>query len=268
MKHLKLVITALVSLLILSIAYYFIFPDVARLKKENPKKTSFMEYREKEWERAGKKTKIRQIWTPLSQISPYLIKAVLIAEDDKFWRHEGFDFEAMQKAVEKDLRQKKFKFGGSTISQQLAKNLYLTPSKNPVRKLKEAVLTWRLENRLSKKRILEIYLNVAEWGEGIFGIEAASRHYYGKGASALGPEEAAKLASVLPNPRKFNPLGTSRYVENRSRIIYNIMVRRGIVVPEYQEIMESPQEENTGTPQPPETPKDLPETPTQPSPGN
>jgi len=268
MKHIKLVITALVSLLILSIAYYFIFPDVSRLKKENPKKTSFMEYREKEWKRTGKKIKIRQIWTHLSQISPYLIKAVLIGEDDKFWRHEGFDFEAMQKAVEKDIRQKKFKFGGSTISQQLAKNLYLTPSKNPVRKLKEAVLTWRIENRLSKKRILELYLNVAEWGEGIFGIEAASRHYYGKSASALGPEEAAKLASVLPNPRRFNPLGTARYVENRSRIIYNIMVRRGIVIPEYQEIMESPQEENTETPQTPETSSDIPETPAQPSPGN
>lgn len=268
MKTLKLVITVLVSLLISSIAYYFIFPDVSLLKKENPGKTSFMEYREKDWARAGKKTKIRQIWTTLPQISPYLIKAVLIGEDDKFWRHEGFDFEAMQKAVEKDIRQKKFKFGGSTISQQLAKNLYLTPSKNPVRKLKEAVLTWRIENRLSKKRILELYLNVAEWGEGIFGIEAASRHYYGKSASALGPEEAAKLASVLPNPRRFNPLGTSRYVENRSRIIYNIMVRRGIVIPEYQEIMESPQEEKTETPQNPATLKDLSETPPQASSGN
>lgn len=213
-----------------SIAYYFIYPDVSRLVKENPKKTSFMEYREKEWEQQGKKIRIRQIWTPLSNISPYLIKAVLIAEDDKFWRHEGFDFEAIQKAIERDIKEKKLKFGGSTITQQLAKNLYLTPSKNPLRKVKEAVLTWRLEKNLSKERILEIYLNVAEWGEGIFGIESASRHYFGKPASDLTAEEASRLAAILPNPRKYNPVSPSTYVQNRSRHIYNIMVKRGIVV--------------------------------------
>lgn len=238
MSKIKIFALFLISVICLSIAYYFIFPNVSKLKKENPKKTSFMEYREREWQEKGRKIRIRQIWTPLSNISPYLIKAVLIAEDDKFWKHEGFDFEAMQKAVEKDIKQKKFKFGGSTISQQLAKNLYLTPSKNPIRKIKEAILTWHIERILSKKRILELYLNVAEWGEGIFGIEAASQHYYGKSASALSPEEAARLASVLPNPRKYNPLGTSKYVENRSRIIYTIMVKRGIVAPQYEEVME------------------------------
>jgi monofunctional biosynthetic peptidoglycan transglycosylase len=213
-----------------SIGYYFIFPDVSRLKKENPQKTSFMEYREKEWQQQGKNIKIKQIWTPLNRISPYLIKAVLIAEDDKFWRHEGFDFEAIQKAIERDIKERKLKFGGSTISQQLAKNLYLTPSKNPARKIKEAILTWRLEKNLSKKRILEVYLNVAEWGEGIFGIESASRHYFGKPASELTAEEASRLAAVLPNPRKYNPAAPSSYVQNRSRHIYNIMVKRGIVI--------------------------------------
>ena len=235
MKSIKLIIIALISLLLLSIVYYFIFPDVSKLKKENPKKTSFMEYREEEWQKKGKRIEIKQTWTPLSRVSPYLIKAVLIAEDDKFWKHEGFDFEAIAKAVEKDIKQKKFKFGGSTISQQLAKNLYLSPSKNPIRKLKEAILTWRIEKTLSKKRILELYLNVAEWGEGIFGIGAASFHYYGKPASELSPEEAARLASVLPNPRKYSPTGTSRYVAKRSKIIYNIMVKRGIVEPEYED---------------------------------
>lgn len=227
-------------LLLLSIGSSFFFPDISALKKENIKKTSFMEYREDEWRSKGKRIRIRQTWTPLSRISPYLVKAVLIAEDDKFWKHEGFDFEAIQKAVEKDIREKKFKFGASTITQQLAKNLYLTPSKNPLRKIKEAILTWRLERKLSKKRILELYLNVAEWGEGIFGIDAAARHYYGKPASALGPEESARLASVLPNPRKFNPLGNTRYVDNRSRIIYSIMVKRGIVIPSYEEVMKDP----------------------------
>lgn len=233
---LKTIAALFFSAILLGIGFYFVYPVVSTLKKENPKKSSFMEYREREWEREGKKIKIRQVWTPLSRISPYLVKAVLIAEDDKFWSHEGFDIEALQKAVEKDIKQKKFKFGGSTISQQLAKNLYLTPSRNPVRKIKEAIITFRIERTLSKKRILEIYLNIAEWGEGIFGIEAASRYYYNKPASDLTPEEAARLASVLPNPRRYKPVGDSKYVENRSRIIYNIMVKRGIVITESGDI--------------------------------
>lgn len=221
-----------------ALLYFILMPDIARLKKENPKKTSFMEYREREWVRDNKKYRVRQQWVAMSGISPYLVKAVLIAEDDKFWRHEGFDYEAIQKAIEKDIKAKKFKLGGSTISQQLTKNLYLSPSKNPLRKIAEAIITWRMETILSKKRILEIYLNVIEWGEGIFGIEAASRHYYGKSALALTPEEASRLASVLPNPRKYNPLGNQRYVSNRSDMIYSIMVQRGIVIPEYNETEE------------------------------
>jgi len=222
------------------IAFQFVYPDVSQLKKTNPKKTAMMEFREEQWQSEGKKYKINQKWVPLRAVSPYLVKAVLISEDDKFWKHEGFDYEAIQKAIEKDIKSKKLKLGGSTISQQLAKNLYLSPSKNPVRKIREAIITWRMERELSKKRILELYLNVAEWGDrGIFGAEAAARHYYGKPASALGPEEAARLAAVLPNPRKFNPLGAQKYVLRRSNLIYSIMVRRGIVVPEYEEVEES-----------------------------
>ncbi|MEI7671039.1 MAG: biosynthetic peptidoglycan transglycosylase, partial [Deltaproteobacteria bacterium] len=153
------------------------------------------------------------------------------------WSHEGFDFEAIQKAIEKDLQKRSFKAGGSTISQQLVKNLYLTPAKNPVRKLKEALLTWRLERNLSKRRIIELYLNVAEWGEGIFGIEAAARHYFGKGADALTAREAAALAVVLPGPLRYNPVQGGRYVESRTEAIYRIMVRRGIVIPEYEEML-------------------------------
>ncbi len=233
LKKIFLIIILFVAAAIaLDIAYCVFSPDISRLKKENPQKSSFMKYREKEWQEKGRKIAIKQAWMPLSQVSSFLIKAVLIAEDDKFWKHEGFDFEAIQKAIERDIKEKKLKFGGSTISQQLAKNLYLTPSKNPIRKFKEAILTWRIENNLTKKRILEIYLNIAEWGDGIFGIEAASRHYYGKSPSELTAEEAARLASVLPNPRKYNPTSTSRYVEKRSRLIYNIMVKRGIVIDE------------------------------------
>lgn len=249
-KIIKALILVLISAFFLSVAAYFFYPNVAKLKKENPKKTSFMEYREKQWKEEGRKIAIRQNWVPLSRISNFMTKAVIIAEDDKFWSHAGFDFDAIEKSVEKDIKEKKFKFGGSTISQQLAKNLFLSPSKNPLRKIKEAILTWRLERNLSKRRILELYLNVAEWGEGIFGIEAASRHYYGKSAAELSADEAAHLAAVLPNPRKFNPVGTSRYVNNRSRIIYEIMVKRGIVVEEYEDVIKSPDE---GPGQPPQS---------------
>jgi len=240
--------------LIVYVASAFFYDDVSELKKKNPTKTAFMTHREIQWEFKGlKNKKIYQVWVPLSKISPYAAKAVLIAEDDKFYAHEGFDFEAMQKAVEKDIKLGKLKYGGSTISQQLAKNLFLSPSKNPLRKAKEVILTWRLENNLSKRRILEIYLNVAEWGDGIFGIEAASRHYFGKSAAELTPMEAARLAVVLPNPLKLNPTGTSKYVEKRAEIVYGIMVRRGIVIEEYEDIMKAPPDgpTDTGAPRPP-----------------
>ena len=206
-----------------------------------------MDYREREWRRLGTKVRIEKKWVPLSKVSPYLIKAVIIAEDDKFWSHHGFDLDAIQKALEKDIQKGSFAFGGSTISQQLAKNLYLTPSKNPVRKLREAVITWRMERTLTKRRILEIYLNVAEWGNGVFGIEAASFHHYGKPARLLSAEEAARLAAVLPNPRKYAVNSDSRYVQKRARIIYDIMVRRGIVIPEYDEAVKLAAEEGGET---------------------
>jgi monofunctional glycosyltransferase len=224
----------------INIAIYFLYPNISSLKKENPKMTAFMEYRMEEWRDKGKKVKIRQQWVPLTRVSPYVMKAIIISEDDKFWSHEGFDFEAMQKAIEKDLKKKKFKVGGSTISQQLAKNLFLSPSKNPVRKIKEAILTWRLENNLSKRRIIELYINVVEWGEGIFGIEAAANRYFGKSAASLSAYEAARLAAVLPNPRRLNAGGDSRYVRKQADLIYRIMVKRGFVIPEYDEVMSQP----------------------------
>lgn len=239
----KLFIIRIAALILLGASLFF-FPDISKLKKENPVKTSFMKYREREAKEKGQRYRIRQQWVPLKRISPYLVKAVLIAEDDKFWRHEGFDYEAIQKAIEKDIKERKFKLGGSTISQQLVKNLYLSPSKNPLRKIVEAAITWRMERVLSKKRILELYLNVIEWGDGIFGAEAASRHYFGKSASDLTPDEAARMAAVLPNPRRYNPAGEQKYVVNRSRLIYSIMVRRGIIVPEYKEVTdEKPEQE-------------------------
>jgi monofunctional glycosyltransferase len=236
-KRWSIVIVILIAAgFILNAAFTLVYPDVSRLKREQPGKTSFMEYRELQWRRAGVRRQIRQQWVPLARISPYAVKAVIIAEDDKFWAHEGFDFEAIRKAVEKDLKMGRFRAGGSTISQQLAKNLYLTPSKNPLRKLKEAVLTWRLERNLSKRRIIEIYLNVAEWGDGLFGVEAASRHYFGKSAADLTPREASRLAVVLPSPLRYDPVRGGRYVEKRAETIYRVMIRRGTVIPAYEEL--------------------------------
>jgi monofunctional biosynthetic peptidoglycan transglycosylase len=246
-RIISITLILILTYFIVDIGRYFIYPNVTYLKKNRPPKTAFMKYREKVWQEKGIKRNITNIWVPLSKVSPYVMKAVIIAEDDKFWSHEGFDFEAMQKALEKDIKKKKFKAGGSTISQQLAKNLYLSPSKNPVRKIKEAIITWRMERQLSKRRIMELYLNVAEWGDGIFGIEAAARKHYGKSAAALTAREAATLAAVIPNPRKYRTDGTSRYVGNQSGRIYQIMVRRGIVIPEYDDVISEKDEYNQET---------------------
>ena len=151
-KIISIILVLFLAYFIIDVGRYFVFPWVGSLAKSSPEKTAFMKHREKMWEKEGVNKKITKIWVPLSRISPYVMKAVIIAEDDKFWSHEGFDFEAMQKALEKDIKKKKFKAGGSTISQQLAKNLYLSPSKNPIRKVKEAILTWRMERNLSKRR--------------------------------------------------------------------------------------------------------------------
>jgi monofunctional glycosyltransferase len=240
----RLVRTRIIKLMVLALvaglaylASFFVYPDVGGLAKKNPGKTAFMEWREAQWAEKGEKKKITQYWVPLSQVSPLLIKAVLIGEDDKFYQHEGFDYEALEAAFEKNLKQGRFAAGASTISQQLTKNLFLSPEKSLTRKAKEAILTWRMEHALSKRRILELYVNVAEWGDGIFGIEAASRHYFHKPASALSSMEAARLASVLPNPIRFNAVGDQKYVTFRAGLIHSIMVRRGVAVEGFEEVI-------------------------------
>jgi monofunctional biosynthetic peptidoglycan transglycosylase len=244
MRTFKLLFLLLILGGIIDIGRFFVYPDISDLKETNPVPTAFMEYRLEEWADQNRDKKIQHQWVSMNKISPNIIKAVLIAEDDGFWNHDGFDVKGMENAIERSLK-KGVVAGGSTISQQLSKNLYLSPSKNPVRKIKEAIITWRIENSLSKRRILEIYLNVAEWGDGIFGIEAAARHYYGKSAKRLTAREASRLASVLPNPIRYNPIGDQKYVKNRSRIIYKIMKRRGVVIPEFREVMTPPKVEET-----------------------
>jgi monofunctional biosynthetic peptidoglycan transglycosylase len=211
---------------------------VSRLRSENPGSTSMIDARLSEAEAQGQQPKREQRWVNLDRISPNLQRAVLAGEDTNFTTHHGFDYEALQKAWDDALRDaakeaKKegenedwlptlpdFKRGASTISQQLAKNLYLSSRRSFFRKGQEAILTIFLERMLTKRRILEIYLNVIEWGDGIYGAEAAAQHYFHKPASALSANEAAYLSAVIPNPRTlFNPQLHPRRVSRRQRII-------------------------------------------------
>ena len=209
------------------LGWQFTRPGIGRLATEPPSQSALMEQRQEQWRARGIKRRPTQVWVPLRGISPYLMQAVLIAEDDKFFRHSGFDLDMLQKAVERNLSAGRLKFGASTISQQLAKNLFLSQERSLIRKLREAILTWRLENSLSKNRILELYLNFVEWGPGIFGAQAASQYHFGRRASRLTPAQAARLAVVLPNPLRMSPTSDSEYVYRRSRELLRIMAKRG-----------------------------------------
>ena len=180
----------------------------------NPGSTRFMEIRLAELREKNPQAQLRQQWVAYDRISVHLKRAIIAAEDAKFVDHEGFDWEGIQKAIEKNQKKGRFVAGGSTISQQLAKNLFLTPSKSLWRKGNEAVITLMLEALWSKERILTVYLNVIEWGNGVFDAEAAARHYFGVSAAQLGPEQAARLAGMVPNPRFYdrnrNALGLGR----------------------------------------------------------
>lgn len=180
---------------------YFSLPDVAQLKRKNPGATALMELRDGEYREKGLKPPRRQVWVSYDAVSEHLKKAIILSEDASFFSHKGVDFFELKEAVKEDWEKGKFKRGASTITMQLARNLYLNPSKNPLRKLEEIVIAWELERSLSKKRIFELYLNVVEWGTGIYGAEAAARHYFSKPSSELDPGEAATLAALLPSPR-------------------------------------------------------------------
>ena len=194
---------------------YWAWPDVARLARERPATTAFIEqYRARQRE-AGKPEKVAWIWTPYAAISPNLKRAVLVAEDITFFSHHGFELKEMRNAMEDALREGNLPRGASTITQQLAKNLWLSSSRSPLRKVREAALTWQLERALPKRRILELYLNVAEFGPGIYGAGAASQRYFGKAAADLEPREAAALAAGLPKPRSWHPGATSAAYHRR-----------------------------------------------------
>jgi len=216
------------------------FPSISKLRNENPTTSSMIEYRLSEARSEGREPRKFQIWMPIEQISPSLQRAVLAGEDSRFFGHDGFDWEAIEKAWdeavklgEKEAKEEgdydpegwippmpSFKRGASTLTQQLAKNLYLSEERNFVRKGREAVYTYFLERQLSKKRILESYLNIIEWGDGIYGAEAASRNYFKKSASNLTREEAAFLSAMIPSPLNvFNPDKNRKRVIRRQRAI-------------------------------------------------
>src|SRR5437773_6251685 len=197
------------------------WPDVRALATQPPTTTAFIErYQERE-RAAGRTPRAEWRWVPYGTISLHLKRAVLVAEDIGFYHHHGFAPGNMRVAMTEALEERKIPRGASTITQQLAKNLWLSPSRSPLRKLKEAMLAWRLEHHLTKRRILELYLNVAEFGPGVYGAEAASRRYFGKSAAELSEHEAAQLAASLPNPRVWHPGATGpvyrRYVETIKR---------------------------------------------------
>jgi monofunctional biosynthetic peptidoglycan transglycosylase len=203
------------------------FPDVSALATKPPATTAFMEQRKAELRAAGKSDAIAYRWVPYARISPYLRRGVLVAEDDTFYEHGGVDVDALQEAIRKDWARKKITHGGSTITQQLAKNLYLSPSRNPLRKVKEYFIARSLENHLSKKRILELYLNVVEMGERVYGAEAAAQFYFHTSAAGLSPSQAALLAGCLPNPRLMNPAAPNKRLRFRQRMVLSRMRRWG-----------------------------------------
>ena len=187
-----------------------------------------MDLREREAAQRGRPLRHYQIWVPYTRISPNLKRAVLVAEDDAFWQHEGIDMEQLKIAIRNDIAKGQAIRGGSTITQQLAKNLYLSPSRDPVRKLRELIIARRMEAALSKGRIFEMYLNVIEWGDGIWGAEAAARSYFGTSASALSPDQAALLAGAIINPRVYSPARPNGRLLRRQKIILG---RMGLVTP-------------------------------------
>lgn len=203
--------------------------EVRALARKDPGRTGVMRQREEEAVRAKRKSRRVQSWVPLSRISRHLIHAVVAAEDVNFFGHEGVDWDAVRDSLEKDVRKRRFARGGSTITQQLAKNVFFTTRKSITRKLRELVVARWMEGDLTKARILELYLNVIEWGDGLYGCEAAARAYYGRSAAELDETEAAGLVAMIPSPRRLNPrVSPDRHARAQRRVLW-LMARLGYV---------------------------------------
>ncbi len=209
--------------LVLAGYHGWIFWQVWQLRNHNPQMTAFMRSGLERLRSSDRNARLAHHWVPYEQISEHLKRAVIAAEDQRFLDHEGFDVEAIQEAYERNARGGRVRHGASTISQQLAKNLFLSPQRNYLRKAHEALITMMIEHVLSKRRILEIYLNVIEWGDGIYGAEAAAQHYYGETAADLNPERAARLAAMIPSPRFYTRNPSTPYLEQRTEILLGEM---------------------------------------------
>ena len=206
------------------VAYvYLTLPDVRVLATVNPTSTAFMRLRAEEAEAEGKKLRHVHRWMPYSRMSKNLVRAVLVAEDSAFWDHEGVDLEQLKQSIQINMERGAAVRGASTITQQLAKNLYLSPSRDPLRKVRELIIARRMEAALPKARILELYLNLIEWGDGVWGADAAARTYFGVSASALGREQSALLAGAIINPRVLSPARPPARLLRRQRIILSRM---------------------------------------------
>jgi monofunctional biosynthetic peptidoglycan transglycosylase len=218
-----------VAVLFATLGYTWLtLPDVRTLRKETPARTAFMKLRAHEAADGDKAPRFSHRWVSYSRISPTLVRAVLVTEDAAFYSHDGVDIDEIRASMEINWAKGQFIRGGSTITQQLAKNLYLSPSKNPYRKLAELYIARRLEIELSKARILELYLNLIEWGDGIWGAEAAARAYFGVPASALSAEQSALLAGAIINPRVYRPTSPNARLRSRQQII---LAKMGYVTP-------------------------------------
>jgi monofunctional biosynthetic peptidoglycan transglycosylase len=209
----------LLALIALAAIQFWFLVHVWYWAGNNPESTAFMRARLQILQQDNPKARLRQQWVPYQRISGHLKRAIVAAEDAKFVNHNGFDWDGIQKAYEKNLREGEIVAGGSTITQQLAKNLFFSGERTWWRKAQEAVVAVMIETVMSKRRILEIYLNVIEWGEGVFGAEAAARHHYGTTAAGLSPEQAARLASIVPSPRRYGPGSNTAYLQRRTQTI-------------------------------------------------
>lgn len=218
--------------------YHFVsLPDVTAIIKKNPLSTALIEQRKKEATLAGKKIVIRQHWVAFQAIPKKLQDSIRISEDASFYQHRGVDFHELKIVLKKSWEEKRFVRGASTITQQLAKNLYLSPDRNLMRKLKEYLIARRLEKHLNKNRIFHLYLNVIELGPGIFGVEAAAQHYFGKHVGNLNLEEIIRLATVIPKPLKETPTRNSRWLKWKAGWILDALKRYGYIgQPEYRSV--------------------------------
>ncbi len=218
-RAVRLAAAALAVPTLLAALWVAALPDVRPLRTRPPKTTAYMALRRRQAAARGRRLDLRWTWVPYAAISPDLRDAVVTSEDDTFWRNDGVDLDALGAAWRRDWKERKAAAGGSTIAMQLARNLYLSPSKNPLRKLKEILIARRLVRVLGRPRVLELYLNVVEWGPGIFGCEAAARTYFDESCADLTPDQAVAMAAVLPNPRRWDPAKRGRYVtRNAARI--------------------------------------------------